>query len=660
MARIAVPLIDHRLNPEQIAQRLDTARTACDARLAAVVALPDAQRTFANTVAELEDATVTFADAAGRLDVLANIHTEATVRDAAAMAQMQAGQYLVEVSARRDIYGAVKGWLDGAGRTEKLDHAQQRLLEIMLRDFRRAGLELPDDKLARLVEIRTRLAMLSTQFLQHLNENTDAIEVTEAELDGVPASLVARLKTTPSGGRIVTTKTPDYVPFMENATSRGARRRLSVAYNSREITRNLPILEEATKLRDEAAKLLGHASHADFVTEDRMARTSERVKSFLEQLATGLTPRRAKDLERMTAIARDLTGDTKFQLESWDVAWALNQLRKRDLSIDTEEIRQYFPAETVVAGMFGVYETLLSVRIREVAGADVWHESVKLYAIDDAATGETFAQFYADLYPRDGKYGHAAVSPVGIPRASTSGYLAPLSVLLANFDPPAEGRPSLLSHDEVRTLFHEFGHVVHQSLTTVRFGSQAGFNVAGDFVEAPSQMLENWVFEPAVLDRMSGHWQDPSRKLPRETIARLRDARFFDAGWKYMRQLFFATFDQALHGPGGAHDVRATEHAFYARMLGLQPAQETCFAASFGHLLGGYDAGYYGYLWAEVFAADMFTAFEKAGVLDAKTGRRYRDTILAKGRSVEAMELLEQFLGRAPNDTAFLQQLGVG
>jgi thimet oligopeptidase len=230
---------------------------------------------------------------------------------------------------------------------------------------------------------------------------------------------------------------------------------------------------------------------------------------------------------------------------------------------------------------------------------------------------------------------------------------------MANFNPPSGGRPSLLSHDEVRTLFHEFGHVMHQTLTTARYGSQSGTAVARDFVEAPSQMLENWVYEKPVLDRMSGHFQDPARKLPVETVARIKQARTFDAGWRYTRQVFFATFDQRLHTAGAQVDPDAVDHALYREIVGLEPAQGTHFAASFGHLMGGYDAAYYGYLWSEVFADDMFSRFEEKGVLDAELGRRYRDVVLAPGRSEEPEALLQEFLGRPPSNAAFLRKLGI-
>jgi thimet oligopeptidase len=658
--RIPVPLLNHRIPAEAIGPALDAAMAECDARLAALVALPAEARTFANTVEALEQAGASFSDAAMRLQILKEIHTDPAVRDAAAAAEEKSGQYGVRMGARRDLYQAVLAYVAHAGKTEVLDAQQTRLLELTRRDFRRNGLELDDAKLARLVEIRSRLTTLATEFQQHLNENVDSLILSDEELVGLPAPFLARLPVGPKGtGRVLTTKYPDYIPFMENGENASARRRLFNLFNNREVLRNEPILKEAIALRDEAAKLLGYATHADYVTDDRMAKGAATVRSFLASLATKMQPRRDRDYARLVELKREQLKDPSATLDPWDLAYYLNAWKKRDFELDTETIREFFPAGHVVQAMFGVYEDLLSIRLKEVPHADVWSESVKLYEVRDAETDALFACFYTDLYPRPGKYGHAAVAPVTIPRDSPEGYRVPVSVLLANFTPASGDRPALLTHEEVRTLFHEFGHVMHQSLTTARFGSQAGFSVAGDFVEAPSQMLENWVFAPEVLNRLSGHYQDPSRKLPAALIQKMEAARIFDAGYRYTRQVYLATFDQTLHTSGPTVDVRAVEHRLYREILGLEPVRETLFSASFGHLMGGYDAGYYGYLWSEVFAADMFTLFEAKGVLSRELGRRYRDTILALGRSIEPAALLEAFLGRPANDAAFLKKIGL-
>jgi thimet oligopeptidase len=655
---VDVPLLEHRLSPEQIQARMADAQAACDRALQAVVAVPDGERTFGNTVEGLEEALATYADVAQRIGILRHVHPVPAVREAAGVAQEQSQRYAVAVASRRDLYQAVEAWRARGG-DERLDAEQARLVELTLRDFRRNGLELPDDALGRLVAVRSRLAELSTAFQRNLDENQDAVEVTEQELEGVPRDLVTRLARTDRGTYVVTTKYPDYVPFMENARNAEARLRLYRAYRNREAAHNGPLLAEAVRLRDEEAKLLGYATHADFVTEVLMSRSAANVRRFLDDLRDRLRPLRDRNYAQLTELKRQETGDPKAALDPWDLGYYLNALKKRDYALDDEAIRQYFPASTVVAGMFQVYQRLLGVRFEEVAGADVWDPAVRLYTIRDAATGELMGHFYADLYPRPGKYGHAASAAVTVGRVLDGKYQAPVSVLMANFNPAAGGRPPLLSHGEVETLFHEFGHVMHQTLTTARYGSESGTSVAQDFVEAPSQMLENWVYEKPVLDLMGGDWRDPARKLPAETVRKLKQARAYDAGYAYTVQVFYATEDQVLHTSGPDVDPDAVDRRLYAQILGIEPLAGTHPLAAFGHLMGGYDAAYYGYLWSEVYARDMFSLFEKAGVLDPALGRRYRELILAPGQSREPEELLRAFLGREPSSDAFLRGIGL-
>lgn len=656
--RVAVPLIEHRLAPEQILERAAAAEARCSQDLAQLVALEPRQRTFDNTVEAFEQSLMDYIDAINRLTILKDVHPEEPIRLAAAQVEEQSGKYLVQLMARRDLYQALKFYSDNQASREPLDDAQKRLLELTLRDFKRNGLELDEISQKKLVELQTRLVELQTRFQLNLNSDRSQIAITDAERQGLTDSFVQRLQPAPDGGWIVTCQYPDYFPFMENAVSGDARRRLFIAFQSRQANENMALLKEAIALRDQAAKLLGYASHADFITDDRMAKSSAEVKRFLADLKGKLTARRDADYALMTELKRAETKDPAAVLQPWDIAYYLNQIKKRDWSLDTEALRAFFPIETVLSGLFDVYEQLFGIDIVRVEGADTW-ANVPLYEIRDADGGGHVGYFYLDLYPRPGKYGHAAAAGVTVARQIGGEYRAPVAVMMGNFNPPSAERPSLLSHDEVETLFHEFGHIMHQTLTAARYGSFSGTSVARDFVEAPSQMLENWVYEKEVLDRMSGHYLDPAKKLPGETIEKLKAARSFDAGYRYTRQIFLATFDQAIHTSGPEVDPDAIDQTLYAEILGLTPVVEAHFPATFGHLMGGYDAGYYGYLWSEVFADDLFTVFKKNGVLDRETGRRYRQIILEQGKMRDADELLEAFLGRAPDSRAFLEKIGV-
>ncbi len=638
------------------------AEKTSDAKLAALIAVPSAKRTFANAFGAYEQALADYSDAAGRLGFLKDIHPDAKVRAAGAACEERAGKYAVTVGARKDLYLALKDYLEHAGKGAPHSADDERLITLDMRDFHRNGLDLSDADRAKLVTTRQRLAELGTRFSSNLDENKDFISLTREELTGLPESYLARLKKGADGkSYIVTTKYPDYFPLMENDSNEGARRKMYFAFNAREAGQNLPLLTEAIALRYQAAKLLGYATHADYVTEDRMAKSGATVGAFLAKLREELKPRLASDDAKMLALKKAETKNAKAIIQDWDWLYYLNQVKKRDYAIDDEKVRQYFPADKVMAGMFHVYSTLFGIQFKEIPNPKPWAAGVKLYEIRDGldGKGKLLAKFYVDLFPREGKYGHSASFPFGIARRVPDGYQIPLSALVVNFNPPENGKSANLSVDEVDTLFHEFGHIMHASLTEAAYASLAGTNVAVDFVEAPSQMLENWVFRPEVLKLISQDPKDPSKTLPDDLIERIVRARKFDAGVKYTRQVFLATYDQALHTRGEKVDPDAVDHELRGQIMGYPVNAEEHFGATFGHLMGGYDAGYYGYLWSEVFASDMFTRFQKEGVLNPTTGLAYRHDILAPGRSREPMELLKSFLGREPNEEAFLRLAGI-
>jgi thimet oligopeptidase len=637
--------------PQQLEAACKEAEKTCDAKLAKIASLKDSERTFANTPEAIEQVTTDWSEAVGRAGFMKDVHPDEKVRAAATACEEEAGKYAARIAARKDLYLAVKTW---QGRGEQVGKQDRRLVELMMRDFHRAGVDLPDEQREKLVSLRSRLAELQTRFSSNLDEDTSSVEMTREELDGMPEAYVARLKKTPAGKYVVTTKYPDYFPFLENAKSTDARRKLEVAFMNRGAKDNLKLLDEAVALRDEAAKLLGYPTHADYVTEVRMAKSAGNVQQFEDKLESRLKERLAVDRQKMSEMKKADTGDSTIR--AWDWRYYLNQLRKRDYALDDERIRAYFPADKVMSGMMDVYSRLLGVQFKRVDGAPVWADGVSLYEVRDG--GRLLAKFYVDLFPRPGKYGHAAAFGVGPARQLPAGYQIPLTVLVVNFTPPADGKVAHLTLDEVEVLFHEFGHVMHGSLTTAKYASISGTNVATDFVEAPSQMLENWVYEPEVLKMISsGPKGEP---MPGDLMASIRRARKFDAGVRYSRQVFLGQFDLYIHTHGAKVDADAAAKKLWAEIMSFPEDPQSHFAAGFGHMMSGYDAGYYGYLWSEVFAADMFTRFAKEGILNPKTGRDYRDIILAKGRSEDPDQLLREFLGREPNEDAFLRQIGIG
>jgi thimet oligopeptidase len=651
---VDVPPLRTRWTPEEVKAACDQSEKVADAKLLEVVAIPDAQRTFANTADAIEQITTDWGDVVSRVSFMKDIHTDAKVRAAAAACEEQAGKYAVRLAARKDLYLITKNWLEGPGKSEDLSAEQRRLVDLAMREFKRAGLGLPDAEREKLVQLRSRLAELQTRFATNLDEDTTSIELSKDELPGMPESYLARLKLGSVPGKvIVTTKYPDFFPLMENCRNEETRNKMERASMSRGSARgNVKLLDEAIALRDEAAHMLGYATHADFVTEVRMAKNGRAVAEFESKLLGRLKSRLAADTAKMEALKAADTGAAKAVINSWDWRYYLNQLRKRDYALDDEQIRAYFPADKVMAGMLDVYSRVLSVEFRRVPKAEVWADGVELYEIHDVPGGRLLGKFYVDLFPREGKYGHAASFGLGPARGVPGGYEIPLSVLVVNFEPPQGGKVAHLSLNEVDVLFHEFGHIMHQCLTTARYASLSGSNVAIDFVEAPSQMLENFVFEPEVLALVS-------TGLPPDLMKRMAAARRFDAGVRYSRQIFLGSFDLFIHTHGAKVDSESIARKLWLEIMTFPEPPDAHFAAGFGHVMGGYDAGYYGYLWSEVFSADMFTRFQKEGVLNPPTGREYRDAILAQGRVKDPDELLKEFLGRAPTEDAFLKQIGI-
>ncbi|MBI5201989.1 MAG: Zn-dependent oligopeptidase [Elusimicrobia bacterium] len=647
------PWLDFSLSSGGIASSCAASKAVVEAKLAAVAQTAN-QASFEATARAFSSALAEYGDALASPTFLAEVSTDAGVRDAGRACDTDSSRFMVDVYGREDLYKALKA-VPAAGLTGE----DAKLLAETLLDFKRNGLELPKDKREEAQALRKHIVELSTEFRQALAEEKTTVPFTEAQLAGVPDDFKARLKK--DGDRyLVSLDYPDYFPFMENAKDPGARRELETKFSNRGGEANVRRLAETLKLRLQAAKLLGYPTHAHYVLEDRMAERPEAVQAFLKSLRPKLEKKAKPEFAALVKMKdADEGAVSDHVMRAWDWRYYHNQLLKDRYQIDDQKIKEYFPLDLVTDGMLGVYQDLLGLKFTEIVPADAWHPDVKLYRIDDKATGKLVGHFYMDLFPREGKYKHAAAfSLIGGSELPDGSYQRPVSAMVANFEKPTAEKPSLLRHSEVETYFHEFGHIMHQNLTLARHRDFSGSKVARDFVEAPSQMLENWVWRPDVLARLSGHYQDRSKKLPKELLDRMIDAKNVDSGIFYLRQAFFASADLAFHLEPPADTTKAWSKLMEEVML-VPMTPGTHPEASFGHIMGGYDSGYYGYLWSEVYAQDMFSVFEKAGPLDPKTGARYRKEILEVGSSRKEGESLRAFLGREPSDKPFLQNIGL-
>ncbi|MEK6555323.1 MAG: M3 family metallopeptidase, partial [Bdellovibrionota bacterium] len=436
------------------------------------------------------------------------------------------------------------------------------------------------------------------------------------------------------------------------------RKKMLVAYLNRGTYENTELLEKTVQLRSQAAKILGYNTWVDYKSSDRMAKNRKTIEEFLVGLKQRVAAKTKQDLDLLLPLKK-IEDPSATVINQEDISYYLNTYKKTKLSVDNELIREYFPAATVVEGMFAVYSKLLGVSYKAVANAKVWSPDVVLYEITDTKTKTRIGYFYADFYPRAGKYGHAAAFTLVSGREVNGKYNETVSSIVSNFTPAGPGKPALLSHDEVETLFHEFGHIMHQTLTRAKYASLSGSSTSRDFVEAPSQMLENWVWDAKILNLISGHYTDTKKKLPKALLDKMLQAKNFGQGYFYSRQLTFGLFDMEIHSTPGAVRVDDVYNRYFKELIGVDPIAGVHFPGTFGHMMGGYDAGYYGYLWSEVYAQDMFSIFEKRGLLNAKVGGKYRRAILEQGSMKDAIDLLREFLGREPNSDAFFKKIGI-
>ena len=613
---------------------------------------------FATTVGALDDVDYPVNCLANRLGLIQQTSPDAALRQAAEDGGKKLQDWGVGIDYRADVYRAI----DAYAKTEpKLAGEEARLLADTLRDYRRAGLALPPADQARVEGWRKELAARSIDFASNITRAVAPVTFTRAQLDGVPEEFLAspKIKTGDDQYTVAANETYQFILVEENAKNEDTRRRLEFARDNIAREKNVPLFDQLLTLRNDIALALGYKSWADFQTEIKMAKTGGAADRFIDDLIAGTQPKFAAEVAEMQKLKAADTGNPQTAIDFWDWHYYTNQILKTRYSVDTEQLRVFFPYQAVLEGMFRIYEHDFGLKFTPVQAPYKWVPDLQLYVASDAASGEPMGLFYLDMFPREGKYNHFAMFPITDGKLLPDGtYQRPACCLVCNFPPPTPGKPALMTHDDVVTVFHEFGHALHAMLTRARFGRFAGTNVPGDFVESPSQMLENWAWDKTVLDSFAADYRDPSKKIPADVLAKLREAKLATAGVHYRRQFAFAKLDLVLHGPhpaGAPYDCVGVSNAILGKVfLPIDP--NTAQIASFGHLAGGYDAGYYGYAWAEAIAADMATVFRQSpgGFMDAGAGMKLRTEIYQQGSSRDVSESIEKFLGRKSSVEPFL------
>ncbi|MNF42742.1 Oligopeptidase A [compost metagenome] len=584
--------------------------------------------------------------------------------------------YYTELGQNRALYQAWHALADSPA-AAGFEQAQQTIVKHTLRDFHLSGIDLPEAEQQRYGAIQMKLSELCSTFSNQVLDATQAWTKQigdEAALAGLPDSAKAQMQQAAQAkgldGWLVTLEFPSYYAVMTYADDRALREELYTAYATRASDQgpnagqhdNGPLMAEILDLRQELAKLLGFAHYAELSLATKMAESTEQVLGFLRDLAVRGKPFAEQDLAELRAFAAERGVS---DLSSWDVGYFSEKLRHQRYEISQEQVRAWFPIDKVLSGLFAIVERLYGIQIAELSDFDTWHPDVRLFEIRE--NGAHVGRFFFDLYARANKRGGAWMDGARDKRRAADGRLiSPVANLVCNFTPPVAtaavgDKPALLTHDEVTTLFHEFGHGLHHLLTRVDYAGVSGINgVAWDAVELPSQFMENWCWEPEGLALISGHFES-GEPLPQELLDKMLAAKNFQSGLMLLRQLEFSLFDFELHAThGDGRGVQGVLQTIRDEVSVMQPPAWNRFANSFSHIFaGGYAAGYYSYKWAEVLSADAFSKFEEEGVLNPATGRAFREAILARGGSLEPMQLFVDFRGREPSIDALLRHSGL-
>ncbi len=674
------------ITPEQVEPAFKHLLTELQQQLA--ILETNVEPTWTGLVEPLEKLTEKLYWSWGILNHLMGVKNSPDLRIAYQKVQPQVVQFINTLGQSKPIYKAFKA-LRASDTWETLESAQQRIVEAAIRDAKLSGVGLEGEARERFNVIQMQLAELATDFANNLLDATSAFSLvltTKAEIDGLPSSLIslaaqaARIageeQATPENGPWhITLDFPSYFPFMQHSTSRDLREKLYKAYITRASSgelNNNPLIEKILQLRQELAELLGFENFAELSLASKMAKNVPAVEKLLEELRQASYDAAVKDLEALKAFAKSQKAAEVEDLQHWDISFWAERQREAKFAFTEEELRPYFPLPQVLDGLFGLIKRLFGVTVSPADGqAPVWHEDVRYFQISDK-NGTPIAYFYLDPYirpaeKRGGAWMDACIHRSKITERGITSTRLPVAYLICNQTPPVDNKPSLMTFDEVETLFHEFGHGLHHMLTKVDYTGAAGINnVEWDAIELPSQFMENWCYDRPTLFSMAKHYET-GEPLPEHYYQKLLAARNYMSGSAMLRQIHLSSVDMELHyryRPGGDETPIDVRERIAKTTTVLPPLPEDAFLCAFGHIFeGGYAAGYYSYKWAEVLSADAFAAFEEADLEDEvaihDTGRRYRDTVLAMGGSMHPMEIFKAFRGREPKTTALLKHNGL-
>jgi thimet oligopeptidase len=648
----------HSASAIDIKEATDKAMSEGKLSLEKIYAIADGKHNFKNTIQAFDDLYNKVLLADGIMSIFSNASADSSIRTAGQEGEQALDKFISDMGLDENLYKAFKDY-SFSHEAKQLKGWQKKFLTESLENFERNGFALSADKRLELQKINNRIIDLSLEFDKNIAAYKDQLLVSEEDMKGLSEDFVKSRKK--EGDKyIITLDGPSYSTFMKYAESEPMRKALYIKYNNRASDKNLDVLKQLLTERQKKAKLLGFSSYGAWQTASRMVKNTETVWAFENSLMTRVKEKTAQDVNELLQVKRKYLNDQDVSaITPWEASFYNNLLIKEKYALDQEKLQEYLVLDNVMSGLFQTTEKLFGIQYKEVKNAPVWHKDVRAFDVTQA--GKPLGRFYLDLFPRENKYTHAACFPIRKGKLTSQGYQQPVAALICNFNTPTADKPALLTHQQAVTFFHEFGHVLHNMLTTAEFSTLSGTSTKRDFVEAPSQIFENWVWSYDVLKLFAKHYKT-GEVLPKSMYDKMIASRNVGSGIAASAQIFYGVVDMTLHDkydPEGPKTTTDVVKELTNSIMPYQYLEGTNFHAAFGHL-NGYGASYYGYMWSKVYAEDMFSIFEKTGILNPATGKRYRDIILAKGGSSDEFELVKQFLSRQPNQEAFFRSLGVG
>lgn len=626
-----------------------------------IIAIPDAERTYANTARPLDEvfSLSDLAIAQRVYEALEILHPHENIRNAAHDAYITIQAFWVDyVMSNKALYKAFISYTSQQKEYEGLSAQQRYFINDTIDSFKRQGLSLADETLAEVNALRKELAALSADFDRNIAEDNSSITVSYDELEGLGDDFIATLRSTDNKEYVLGVDYPTYFRVMENCSVSNTRKKLYIAFSNRAYPANEELLKTIITKRDELARLLGYSDYAQYDIDSQMAATPERAQEFIDTMIERAAQKTEQEYLMLTQnLPTSVELTTNGQIQPWDIAYIQNMYKKTYYNLDEQKIAEYFPMAKTVQELLDIYRQFFNIDFVEETASGLWHEDVSIVRV--LQNGEIIGTLMLDLYPRANKYSHAAHTTIVPGTYKPDGKLIPdVSIVIANFTKPTETQPSLLKRSEVETFFHEFGHALHAILGATEIASLSGTHTKTDFVELPSQMLEEWLSNKEILKKVSGHYLT-GQSLPDELIDTIIKLKNLSSGYFVTRQTYLASIALSYFGNGEHKNPHTIMKQLHSRiMMHSAFSENNHFYTSFGHLTG-YGAKYYGYLWSLVFALDIFAEIKKHGLLNPEIGKKYVKEILSKGGAQDPNELLYNFLGREPNSKAFFEEMGL-